>query len=74
MRLHGGPDAGLVDHHVHVPGIPQGGEDPPSHAKGGSAVVILLDRIRQRQREAAGVGNVDHGRVDYPRPACTSPS
>lgn len=44
VSLNGGEDAGLVQHHVHVSVVPQGGEDPSGNAEGTAPVMILLDR------------------------------
>ena len=49
-----GADAVLIDHHVHVPLVPQRREDAPADAEGRASVVVLLVRAGQRERERAG--------------------
>ena len=48
-------DAALVEHHVHVLLVPERGEDLAADAEGRPAVVILLDCLRQCEREPAGL-------------------
>ena len=50
---HGGVDPRLVDHHVHVLGVPQGREDLAGDPEGRPAVMVLLGRFGKREREFA---------------------
>jgi hypothetical protein len=51
LAVNCGEDATLVEHHVHVVLVPQGGEDPAGDAERRPAVMILLDRLGQSERE-----------------------
>ncbi len=53
LRLGEGANPSFVEHHVHVLGIPERGEDPARDAKGWAAVVILLVRLRKGEGDGA---------------------
>ena len=56
-------DAALVQHHVHPSLVPEGCEDLAADAERWAAVMILLDRLGQGERERPGlVGGDGHGR------------
>ena len=67
LACDGGADAGLVDHHVHVLGVPQRGEDPPADAERRPPVVILLDRLGEGQRDRRGLRDGDHADTYWAR-------
>jgi hypothetical protein len=51
----GGEDAALVEHDVHVVIVPLGREDLPPDAKGRAAVMVLLDRLWEAERQFSGL-------------------
>src|SRR5919197_6564244 len=55
IGLDGGEDARLVEHHVHMPLVPERGEDLAGHAERRPAVMVLLDRVGKREREPPGL-------------------
>ena len=68
MALRGRPDAALVDHHVHVALIPEGGEDAAADPERGASVMIVLGRLGQRERQPAGRFGGEHRSQRYVGP------
>jgi hypothetical protein len=50
----------LLQHHVDVLGIPEGGENGAGDPERGAAVVIALAGLRQRERDLADALGRDH--------------
>jgi len=65
-RLDGGADAALVEHHVEVSRVPEGGEDLAADPERRAPVMIGLERARQGEREAPRLV-----RRDRHAPECT---
>lgn len=49
--VNGCQDAALVEHDVHVVVVPLRSEDPARDTEGRTTVMILLDRLRETERE-----------------------